>query len=148
MRGVYNIAINYLHNKYSNDTPDNRYTDTDLNIKNLLREYSQTPHRVIEEDLKTALDYVWLWKAATAYDNIKTTINNMLYKTFVEKYEDNIVEWNDSYVLFNHKNVIFKVINFNGCCCMVGEFECFDCLGNSFGVVKYMDIPERYEDYE
>ena len=148
MRGVYNIAIKYLNNKYPKGTSESEYTGTDLNIKNLLREYSSTPHTTIAEELKTAMDYVWLWKAATAYDNIKTTINNMLYKHFVKLYEDDIIEWNDSYALLKHKNVIFKVINFNQCCCMVGEFECFDCLGNSFGVIKYMDIPERYEDYE
>lgn len=142
-KSLYNVAVEYLNSKYAKGTTNDKYTPTDLNIKNLLREYNATGGaKVVREDLKNAMDYVWLWKAARTYESIESFINNISYREFLKKFENRIVDKDDDYSIMKYRNVIFKVYNIGGRAVLYGAFECFDCLGNSFGEVRYLDIPE------
>ena len=148
MESVYNIAVKYLSSKYTNNDPISKYTPTDLKIKTLIKDY-YISSIVINKELKTALDYVWLWAALGAFNTLKSCIPTMSYEKFLENFENRIVEKNNNYTKINYRGVIFKIVNDKGQTHLEENFECFDCLGNSFGVVNYLDIPnipegERY----
>lgn len=143
MKSLYNEAVKYLNSKYPKGAPLDKYTPTDYNIKMLLRDYNATGGaKLVREYLKTAMDYVWLWKAARAYESIEAPISTMSYNEFLNKYEKRIVEYNDSVAKMNYRGVNFTIHNVGGQAVLYGAFECFDCLDNSFGEVRYLDIPE------
>ena len=142
---VYNVAVKYLQDKYAPNVPVSEYTPTDANIKLLLGYYYLGAEA--KKDLKTAMDYVWLWKASRTYETFNNAITNVLkdYNTVLTKFKDRIVEINNEYVKIKYRDVIFKVYNIDNKAVLYGAFECFDCLGNSFGDVRYLDIPEAPE---
>ena len=94
---VYNVAVKYLNNKYAPNVPVSEYTPTDARIKLLLGYYYLGGEA--KKDLKTAMDYVWLWKASRTYDVFSNTITNVLkdYNTVLTKFKDKIVEINNEY---------------------------------------------------
>lgn len=144
MKSLYNEAVKYLHSKYPKDAPLDKYTPTDSYIKMLLREYNATGGaKLVRENLKTAMDYVWLWKAARAYESIEAPISTMSYNEFLNKFENRIFyEYDDTLAKMKYRGVIFTIHNVGGQAVLYGAFECFDCLDNSFGEVRYLDIPE------
>lgn len=145
---VYNKAVEYLKKKYVDNAPLANYTPTDLNIKRLVREYIETGGaKPVKEELKTAMDYVYLWKALCTFNSIKHTLQYALkdYSIALNKLENRIIERGNDCVKINYRDVIFTIVNYKGESVLKGEFECFDCLGNSFGIINHNDIPDTPE---